>query len=45
MGLRPILKKAQWQGHDFAASGFDPVPIGSGPYVIDSFDPGRTIWS
>lgn len=42
-GLRPILKKAQWEGVDFAESGVDMVPITSGPYVIDDFDPGRFI--
>ncbi len=41
MGLRPILKKAQWEGRDFEQSGVDLVPIGSSPYVIDSFEPGR----
>ncbi|WP_299360443.1 extracellular solute-binding protein [uncultured Paracoccus sp.] len=42
MGMRPILKKAQWEGQDFAQSGLEP-PIGSGPYVIDQVDPGRSI--
>ena len=42
MGLRPILKKAQWEGKDFAASSLD-VPIGSGPYIVGSFEPGRFI--
>ncbi|TGN68141.1 ABC transporter substrate-binding protein [Paracoccus liaowanqingii] len=42
MGLRPILKKAQWEGQDFAESGLEP-PIGSGAYVIDQVDPGRAI--
>ncbi|MCH2000079.1 ABC transporter substrate-binding protein, partial [Achromobacter xylosoxidans] len=42
MGLRPVLKKAQWEGKDFAASGLE-VPIGSGPYVVDQVDPGRMI--
>lgn len=42
LGLRPILQKAQWQGRDFAASGVE-VPVGSGPYVVDSFEPGRVI--
>ena len=41
MGMRPILKKAQWQGVDFEASGVDIVPIGSSPYVIDTFETGR----
>ncbi|MEM7176675.1 MAG: extracellular solute-binding protein [Pseudomonadota bacterium] len=40
MGLRPILKKAQWEGVDFAASDAVEV-IGSGPYRISSFEPGR----
>jgi peptide/nickel transport system substrate-binding protein len=43
LGLRPVLKKAQWEGIDFAESGLDPVPIGSGPYVIGAFEPGRYI--
>lgn len=43
MGLRPILKKAQWQDRDFAVSGVDLIPIGSSPYPIDSFEPGRFI--
>jgi peptide/nickel transport system substrate-binding protein len=42
-GLRPILSKAQWEGVDFAESGVDILPITSGPYVIDDFDPGRFI--
>ncbi|MGJ8583088.1 MAG: extracellular solute-binding protein [Marinosulfonomonas sp.] len=43
MGMRPILKKAQWDGRDFQESGFNVVPIGSSPYMIDSFEPGRYI--
>nr|WP_237168668.1 extracellular solute-binding protein [Paracoccus shandongensis] len=42
MGLRPILKKAQWEGKDFSASSLEP-PVGSGPYVVDRVDPGRSI--
>ncbi|AUH62949.1 extracellular solute-binding protein [Paracoccus zhejiangensis] len=42
MGLRPILKKAQWEGKDFTESGLE-VPIGSGPYVVDKVDAGRSI--
>ncbi len=42
LGLRPVLKKAQWEGKDFTASTLDPV-IGSGPYVVDSVDPGKSI--
>ncbi len=43
LGMRPILKKEQWEGRDFGASGLDMVPVGSGPYVIDDVDPGRSI--
>ncbi|WP_255329315.1 extracellular solute-binding protein [Paracoccus albicereus] len=42
MGLRPILKKAQWDGQDFSDSGLEP-PIGSAPYVVDRVDPGRSV--
>jgi peptide/nickel transport system substrate-binding protein len=42
MGMRPVLKRAQWDGKDFAESTLE-VPVGSGPYVIASFEPGRTL--
>lgn len=42
IGLRPILKKSDWDGLDFEASGLR-VPVGSGPYVIGAFEPGRSI--
>ncbi|MDO5648813.1 extracellular solute-binding protein [Paracoccus sp. (in: a-proteobacteria)] len=42
MGMRPILKKSQWDGKDFSESGLEP-PIGSGAYVIDRVDAGRSI--
>jgi len=38
----PILPKAYWAGKDFTKTTLDP-PMGSGPYKIDSLDPGRTI--
>ncbi|MBT8409477.1 MAG: extracellular solute-binding protein [Alphaproteobacteria bacterium] len=43
MGLRPILKKAQWEGRDFAESGIDIIPISTAPYVIDDFEAGRFV--
>ena len=43
LGLRPILKKAQWEGLDFAESGLDVVPITTAPYVIDDFEAGRFV--
>jgi len=42
IGLRPILKKADWEGVDFEASSLR-VPVGSGPYVIGGFEPGRFV--
>ncbi|TDX33830.1 extracellular solute-binding protein [Rhodovulum visakhapatnamense] len=42
LGLRPILKKAQWEGRDFTRSGLEP-PIGSGPYVVSEVEPGRFV--
>lgn len=42
-GLRPILKKAQWDGKDFAQSTLDDIPISSSPYVISEFDAGRSV--
>ena len=43
MGMRPILKKAQWEGRDFAESGIDIIPITTAPYVIDDYEPGRFV--
>ncbi|MEL6476783.1 MAG: extracellular solute-binding protein, partial [Pseudomonadota bacterium] len=42
MGLRPILKKAQWQGRTFAERAADEV-VGSGPYIIGEADFGRRL--
>jgi peptide/nickel transport system substrate-binding protein len=39
LGLRPILKKAQWEGRDFAEATME-VPIGSGPYLLAGADLG-----
>lgn len=43
LGMRPILKKAYWDGRDFEQSGFDNIPITSSPYIIDTVDPGRSL--
>lgn len=42
MGMRPVLKKAQWDGKDFTQSSLE-IPIGSSPYVIAAVDPGRSV--
>ncbi len=43
IGMRPILKKAQWEGRDFANSGMDVLPISTAQYVIDDFEAGRFV--
>ncbi len=42
MGQMPVLSKKYWQDRDFAATTLD-VPVGSGPYRIERFEPGRFI--
>ncbi|MEM6309774.1 MAG: extracellular solute-binding protein [Pseudomonadota bacterium] len=42
-GLRPILKKAQWDRKDFANARIDDIPIGAGPYIVSRFEAGRTV--
>ncbi|MDE0303746.1 MAG: extracellular solute-binding protein [Albidovulum sp.] len=42
LGLRPVLQKSQWDGKGFGESSLD-IPIGSGPYVVEEFEPGRFI--
>lgn len=43
VGMRPILKKARYDGLDFEESGTDRAPITSAPYVIDDFEAGRYV--
>ncbi|HWD58380.1 MAG TPA: extracellular solute-binding protein [Stellaceae bacterium] len=38
----PVLSKAYWSGKDFEKTTLVP-PLGSGPYKIDSVEPGRSI--
>jgi len=42
MGQLPILPKHYYQDRDFERTSLDP-PIGSGPYEIKTFEPGRSI--
>jgi microcin C transport system substrate-binding protein len=42
MGQLSVLPKHYYEGRDFAKTSLDP-PIGSGPYKIKSFEPGRSI--
>ena len=42
-GLRPILKKAQWEGRGFADAPSDEEVIGTGPYRVKDFEFGRQV--
>jgi microcin C transport system substrate-binding protein len=42
VGEMPVLSKAYWSGRDFASTTLEP-PLGSGPYKVESLDPGRSI--
>ncbi|HEU0070338.1 MAG TPA: extracellular solute-binding protein [Alphaproteobacteria bacterium] len=42
LGSLPVLSKAYWEKRDFERTTLEP-PLGSGPYKIDSFEPGRSI--
>jgi microcin C transport system substrate-binding protein len=42
LGQLPVLPKHWWEGRDFARPGLD-VPLGSGPYQVERFEPGRSL--
>lgn len=42
LGQMPVLSKKYWADRDFTKTTLDP-PLGSGPFKIDSLDPGRSI--
>nr|WP_241482182.1 extracellular solute-binding protein [Leisingera sp. ANG-Vp] len=42
-GLRPILKKAQWEGKEFGSGSISGAPTGTGAYVVTDFEPGRFV--
>jgi microcin C transport system substrate-binding protein len=42
LGQMPVLPKHFWEGRDFARPMLD-IPLGSGPYRIERFEPGRSI--
>jgi len=42
LGQLPVLNEKFWEAHDIAETTLDK-PVGSGPYIIDSFEPGRFI--
>jgi microcin C transport system substrate-binding protein len=42
LGQLPVLSKRYWQNRKFENTTLD-IPVGSGPYTIESFEPGRNI--
>ncbi|WP_245578181.1 extracellular solute-binding protein [Marinobacterium litorale] len=42
VGQVPILPKHYWEGRDFSKPSLD-IPVGSGPYTIESYDAGRSV--
>ena len=42
LGIMPILPKSVYEGRDFSAGDLE-TPIGSGPYIVESFEPGSTL--
>src|SRR5438067_8151384 len=42
VGQLPVLSKAYWAGRDFARTTLE-APLGSGPYRVESLEPGRSI--
>ena len=42
VGQLPVLSKAYWAGRDFTKTTLQ-APLGSGPYRVESMEPGRSI--
>lgn len=42
VGEMPIFSRAYWQTRDFEKTSLEP-PLGSGPYKVETVDPGRSI--
>ena len=42
VGQLPVLSKKYWEGRDFEKTTLEP-PLGSGPYKIAAFEPGRYV--
>ena len=42
VGQLPVLPKHYWQDHEFGKPSLDK-PLGSGPYQIESVQPGRSV--
>jgi microcin C transport system substrate-binding protein len=42
VGQLPVLSRAYWTGRDFTKTTLE-APLGSGPYRVEAFEPGRSI--
>jgi len=42
LGEMPVLSKAYFSTHDFTRASLE-APLGSGPYKLDSYEPGRSV--
>lgn len=42
LGQIPIFSKKYWATNDFGKASLN-IPVGNGPYLIESFDPGRSV--
>lgn len=42
LGQLTVLPKHFWENRDFTKGGLE-IPVGSGPYLIDKFIPGKTV--
>ncbi|MFK7938167.1 MAG: extracellular solute-binding protein [Roseovarius sp.] len=42
-GLRPILKKPQFDDRAFGDGGIEDIPLGTAPYVVDSYEIDRNV--
>jgi len=38
----PVFSKKYWTEHDFGKASLN-IPVGNGPYVIEGFEPGRSV--
>ncbi len=43
VGMRPILKKAQFADRSFTGLSLEEAPIGSAPYSVTAFEPARSV--
>lgn len=43
VGMRPILKKAQFADRAFTSLSLEEAPIGSAPYSVTAFEPARSV--